>query len=89
MSSLTATHFQLGHEASDSQQMDENCVPHVSTPGRSEDFLLIPGGTIPEQNLRATYFCGDILDKTTVVCKFCFSACLILAQYFCFYIEKP
>ncbi|XP_055379645.1 uncharacterized protein LOC129610890 [Condylostylus longicornis] len=46
--------------------VDNNCYPQIQTPGRYEDFLMIPLSTLTTSNVRATYYCGDILNNEQV-----------------------
>ncbi|XP_019538188.2 uncharacterized protein LOC109409219 [Aedes albopictus] len=53
--------------AGDATGYDSSCYSNIETPGRSEDYLLVPEGVAQmEQNVRANRFCGQSLHQRSV-----------------------
>lgn len=62
------TFFSIGYGANTAGGFDEDCLSSVASPGRSEDYLFIPGsqvmiGALP---LRVDKFCGTSLMASIV-----------------------
>ncbi|GAB0091930.1 uncharacterized protein DMENIID0001_068470 [Sergentomyia squamirostris] len=67
---FTSQFFQLGFTilSAENEGYDNICFTQIESPGRSEDYLFIPGAvrqTFP--NVRASYFCAQSLANTSVI----------------------